>query len=163
MAEAPEDHFGIVILFSDRSLRFLDLYDVKLITLSQGVPGDHLNGPGLTAGLIPYEKGRAEYDDGNRDDNDRRDDDDGDADSENSESDSLSLKGARPDVLDDDDDSGKEYQLKPTIIRCGGALSKKEGPEPSAFVDVFDIERVEWRRIEQAMHCQRVYAQSLII
>lgn len=163
IVEAPEDHFGIVILFSDRSLRFMDLYDVKLITLSQGVPGDHLNGPGLTAGFIPYEKGSAEHDAGNHADSNRGDDDDGDADSENSESDSLSVKRTRPDALGDDDDSGKEYQLKPTIIRCGGALSKKEGAEPSAFVDVFDIERVEWRRIEQAMHCRRVYAQSLII
>ena len=134
----------------------MDLHDVKMITLSQGVPGDHLDAPGLTAGLIPYQNS------GGGDDVEF-----GDADSENSESDSLSLKESQLDGatgdLEDDDGSGMEFQLRPTIIRCAGALSQKEGAMATAHCDLFDVEEMEWRRIEPAMHCERVHTQSVVI
>ena len=58
-----------------------------------------------------------------------------------------------------DNGSETEYELKPTIIRVGGALLKK----PTSFIDIFDIERMIWKRIENNMHCKRVYTQSIIV
>ena len=158
--EEPEDHFGVIALYSDRSIRFHDLYDNKLIILSQGVPGDHMNLPGLCAGSIPYEKpGNKNVDDIGTDTDDGTGDSDDDADSENSDSDTLSVKpgGSMANLLDNESET--EYELKPTIIRVGGSLLKK----PTKYVDIFDIEHMIWSRIQQNMNCKRVYTQSIII
>ncbi|ETO23077.1 hypothetical protein RFI_14108, partial [Reticulomyxa filosa] len=137
----PEEIYGILAVYSDRSLRFIAfntgaidkpkpkhlrrpvpvVEDKTITVLSQGVPGDNYNLPALCVASLPVGDfaGAANTDTGSVKVNSQG-------------------KGARF-----RDDSGSMGDCRLVAIRAGGALLKS----PCSRVDIFDLEENRWTNL----------------